>query len=276
MQIRELIHLELVSTSNVTVTVYDLLLSSIIIFITIVLLRILKSVFKRLARNGKIDRGASSSIHKIISYIIWVIIISELLQTVGVDITVLVASSAALFVGLGFGLQNLFNDFASGLIILFEQTLKVGDIIELTDGTIGKVLNIKFRVSEILNRDNIRIMVPNSKMVNEKVINWSHVEAKTRFTVSVGVAYGSDIVLVQQLLLKASSVNPLVEQEPVPFVQFFDFGNSALEFKLFFWTVQSFNVENIKSDIRIEIDKLFRENKIVIPFPQMDVNLHQV
>ena len=276
MSIQEVVNQELISTNNVNITVYDLLVSVFTVFFTILLLKLLSSFFKRLERTDKIDKGAAASIYRIFSYITWVIIISILLQTIGVNITVLIAGSAALFVGLGFGLQNLFNDFASGLIILFERTLKVGDVVELDDGTVGQVLNVKLRVSEILDRDNIRIMVPNSKMVNEKVINWSHVEAKTRFRVSVGVAYGSDVELVQKLLLEAPKINSLVENEPAPFVRFNNFGDSSLEFELYFWTIQSFRVENIKSDIRIEIDKLFRQNNVVIAFPQLDVHLHKV
>ena len=275
MTIQKIVNLELISTSNVVITVYDLLISSIIILITIVLLKLVNAFFKRLEKNDKIDIGVAASINKVISYITWVIIISLLLQTIGVNITVLIAGSAALFVGLGFGLQNLFNDFASGLILLFERSLKVGDVVELQDGTVGEVSSVNLRISEIINRDNITILVPNSKLVNDNVINWSHHEKLTRFKVSVGVAYGSDIKLVQKLLLESATVNSGVKKEPKPIVQFSNFGDSALEFKLFFWTTKSFEVENIKSDIRIRIDQLFRENNITIAFPQMDVHLYK-
>jgi small-conductance mechanosensitive channel len=254
-------------------TVYDILLSVLVILVTIVLLRMLKSFFRRLERLNRIEHGAATSIYKILQYIVWVIIISIILQTFGIDITVLVAGSAALFVGLGFGLQNLFNDIASGLIILFERTLKVSDVVELDDGTVGQVVNIGLRVSEIKDRNNITVIVPNSKLVNEKVINWSHIEKITRFSIKVGVAYGSDVAKVQKLLTEAAKISPKVENTPPAFARFSNFGDSALEFELFFWTLDSFMVENIKSDIRIEINRLFNENEVVVAFPQLDVHL---
>jgi len=275
MSISQIVNLELISTSNVTITVYDLFISTVVILVTVVLLRLINAFFKRLEKNDKIDVGVAALINKVISYITWIIILSLLLQTIGVNITVLIASSAALFVGLGFGLQNLFNDFASGLILLFDRSLKVGDVVELNDGTVGKVVNINLRVSEVVNRDNITILVPNSKLVNDNVINWSHNEKLTRFKISVGIAYGSDIQLAERLLLESTLTHSAIKHEPEPIVHFSNFGDSALEFELFFWTTQSFNVENIKSDIRKKIDELFRENKVVISFPQMDVHLYK-
>ena len=189
--------------------------------------------------------------------------------------TVLVASSAALFVGLGFSLQNVFKDFVSGMILLFERNLKVGDIVELNDGTVGEVLNINLRISEIRDRRNVAILVPNSKLVEENVINWSHLEKKTRFKISVGVAYGSDLKLVKKLLLELVKKFKDIEMSPEPFVRFSNFGDSSLEFELFFWTNHSFRVENIKSDIRFEVDSVFKDNNIVIAFPQMDVHLYK-
>ena len=273
MQIKEFLQYQIVSTDKFNITVYDILISFLIIAITVILLKLLNSFFKKLEKRNKIEIGTGASIYKIIQYVVWLIVFVILLQTMGVNITVLIAGSAALFVGLGFGLQNLFNDFASGLILLFERTLKVGDVVELGDGMVGEVLNINLRVSEIRDRNNITIIVPNSKLVNEKVINWTHVDKNTRFNVKVGVAYGSDLEKVQSLLLQASNANKLVERIPEPFIRFNNFGDSSLEFELLFWTNHTFTVENIKSDIRLEIDRLFRENNIVIAFPQMDVHL---
>ncbi len=273
MQVKEFLQYQIVSTDKFNITVYDILISFLIIAISVLLLKLLNSFFKKLEKRNKIEIGTGASIYKIIQYIVWLIVFVILLQTMGVNITVLIAGSAALFVGLGFGLQNLFNDFASGLILLFERTLKVGDVVELGDGMVGEVLNINLRVSEIRDRNNITIIVPNSKLVNEKVINWTHVDKNTRFNVKVGVAYGSDLEKVQALLLQASNANKLVERTPEPFIRFNNFGDSSLEFELLFWTNHTFTVENIKSDIRLEIDRLFRENNIVIAFPQMDVHL---
>ncbi|MBN2669207.1 MAG: mechanosensitive ion channel [Bacteroidales bacterium] len=276
MSIKEFINYEIIHTGKYQITVYEIIISVVIILLAILGLRLIKSFFRRLENNNKIDSGASSSIFKIVKYIIWVIIISIVLQTYGIDVTVLVAGSAALFVGLGFGLQNLFNDFASGLIILFERTLKVGDIVEFDGGIVGEVINIGLRTSEIKDRNNIIILVPNSKLVNEKVINWSHFDKTTRFSVKVGVAYDSDVEKVKTLLLQAARSHPKIVNHPEAFVRFSNFGESSLDFELFFWTIDNFIVEHIKSDLRFEINKLFRAHKVIIAFPQLDVHIqHQ-
>jgi small-conductance mechanosensitive channel len=148
----------------------------------------------------------------------------------------------------------------------------VGDVVEL-EGDVGIVKEIGFRTTKIENRDNIILIIPNSKFIGENVINWSHIEQKTRFSVDVGVAYGSDVELVKKVLLECARDHQEVTEYPKPFVRFDDFGNSSLDFQLFFWTDNAFRVENIKSDLRFAIDKKFRENKITIPFPQRDVHI---
>jgi small-conductance mechanosensitive channel len=263
----------LISTTGFQLTVYDLIIAFLFVLIAIGLLRFFKVFFRRLEKRKRLDYGAANSIYQIIKYIIWVIVVAFVLQTIGIDVTVLIAGSAALFVGLGFGLQNLFNDFASGIIILMERTTKVGDVLQLEDGSVGKVVNIGLRVSEIKDRNNIINIVPNSKLVNDKVINWSHTEDLTRFNVAVGVAYGSDVKLVHDLLLKSADKHENIALNPAPFVRFSDFGDSSLMFELYFWTSDSFMVENIKSEIRFSIDQLFREHDVVIAFPQLDVHL---
>ena len=275
MKLKEFLHYELISTTNIQISVYEIFVSALFVLVTIVLLRLVKAFLLKIEKQKKLDKGSSASIYKIIQYFVWTIILVVLLQTMGVNITVLIASSAALFVGLGFGLQNVFKDFISGLILLFERNLKVGDIVELNDGTVGEVLNINLRISEIRDRSNVIILVPNSKLVEENVINWSHIEKKTRFNIAVGVAYGSNLELVKELLLQSVNDFKDVEKDPEPFVRFNNFGDSSLEFELYFWTNRSFRVENLKSDIRFEIDSLFNKHKVVIAFPQMDVHLYK-
>jgi small-conductance mechanosensitive channel len=195
-----------------------------------------------------------------------------ILDTLGIRLTLLLAGSAALLVGIGLGLQQVFKDIVSGFFLLFEGNLKVGDVVEL-EGDVGIVKEIGFRTTKIENRDNIILIIPNSKFIGENVINWSHIEQKTRFSVDVGVAYGSDVELVKKVLLECARDHQEVTEYPKPFVRFDDFGNSSLDFQLFFWTDNAFRVENIKSDLRFAIDKKFRENKITIPFPQRDVHI---
>jgi len=273
MILKEILNYQLVNSKHFTISVYDILIGIFVILAAFILLKIIRSFFKKLEKKQKIQEGAGNSIYQIIKYLIWVLVISIELKTIGIDVTVLVASSAALFVGLGFGLQNLFNDIASGVILLVERTLMEGDVVELEDHTIGKVISINLRTSTLKSRDNISVIIPNSKLVNDKVINWSHIDQKTRFFVSVGVAYGSDVDLVANLLKESVKNISSIEKEPMPFTRFNNFGDSSLEFELFFWTKESFDVENIKSKIRFEINRLFTKNNIVIAFPQLDVHL---
>ena len=179
----------------------------------------------------------------------------------------------ALLVGLGLGLQQIFQDIMSGIAILFEGSLKVGDIVEIQDNIIGRVIEIGLRTSKIETRDNIIMVVPNSKFVTDIVINWSHMEKKTRFHIDVGVAYGSDVEKVSQVLLQCAEDINKISKTPPPFVRFSDFGNSSLDFQLYFWTTETFQVEYIKSEIRYKIDSAFRANGVHIPFPQRDVHI---
>ena len=206
-------------------------------------------------------------------YFIWVIVIGLALETIGIHYNLLIASSAALLVGIGFGLQQIFNDYISGIIILFEGNLKVNDVVQMEDGTIGMVKEIHLRTSKIETRDDYTIIVPNHKLISDNIINWSHMESRTRFHVSVGVAYGSDTKLVKEVLLDCAHDHPDIVTHPEPFVRFTDFGNSSLDFQLFFWTLKTFRVENIKSSMRFKIDEEFRKNNIRIPFPQRDVHI---
>jgi small-conductance mechanosensitive channel len=226
----------------------------------------------RINRKG-IDSGKGHTVFQIVKYFIWVIALVLILSNLGLSVNVLLAGSAALFVGLGFGLQSLFNDFVSGLIILFEGTIKVNDIVELENGIIGRVQEIGLRTSKLLTRDNIVTIIPNNNFVGKNVINWSYNEHKTRFKVNVGVSYGSDVRLVEKVLIECASDHPKVYAEPKPFVYFNDFGESSLDFSLFFWIDDSFWVEKVRSDLRFSINQKFKENNIEIPFPQRDLHI---
>lgn len=273
MTFNEIINYSLISHGKIDISVFDLLMVVIVFFLTVLIVRIIKRVFKRFVKKGTIDAGSSNSIFQIIRYILWIISIGIMLQIIGVKVTILIAGSAALLVGLGLGIQQIFNDFASGLILLFERNLKVNDIVQLEDDIIGKVLVLGLRTTKIETRDNIIMIIPNSKFTNDNVINWSHTEEKTRFNIVIGVAYGSDVPLVRKILLECAKSNKLIRSIPEAFVRFNDFGDSSLDFQLFFWTDFAFEAENIKSDLRFIIDDEFRKNGVQIPFPQTDVHI---
>jgi len=273
--IKELLNLKLIVTDNYNLTVYSLVIVIVILLLTYVLLKALQRIFKSLITHKKLEASSGYSIFLIIKYIIWVLILIISLDTLGLKISILLASFAALLVGVGLGLQQLFNDISSGIVLLIEQSIRVGDIIELDDGRIGKVLSIDLRTSVIKMRDDIVAIIPNSKLVNDIIVNWSQINESTRFYVQVGVAYGSNVELVRSLLLKSVIHHPNIEKKPEPFVRFVDFGNSSLDFQVFFWVTKSFVIETIKSDVRFQINKLFAENQITIPFPQSDVYIKE-
>ncbi len=227
---------------------------------------------ERIVKKG-IDTGKGHTVFQILKYFIWVITIVIIISSFGLSVTVLMAGSAALFVGLGFGLQTVFNDFVSGLIILFEGSIKINDIVELENGIVGKVKEIGLRTSKVLTRDNIINIIPNNNFVGKNVINWSYSEQRTRFKVQVGVAYGSDVRLVETILIECAKSHEKIHTFPPPFVYFDDFGDSSLNFSLYFWIDDAFWVEKVRSDLRFEINDKFKEFKIEIPFPQRDLHI---
>ncbi|MEN8927830.1 MAG: mechanosensitive ion channel domain-containing protein [Flavobacteriales bacterium] len=188
------------------------------------------------------------------------------------DLTSLIVSASAILVVISFGLQSLFTDFIAGIIILFDGTIKANDIIEV-GGTIGKVEKITLRNTTLITRDDYTIIMPNKKFITENVTNWSHNNNIMRFSVSVGVAYGSDTRLVSKLLMKCMDEHSLVSKSRKGIVMFKDFGDSALVFDLYFWTTEIFRIEVLKSDLRYMIDRTFRDHNITIPFPQRDIHV---
>ncbi len=265
---------EVLHTDKVSLNFYNVMIFLVILFVTKLSLYILEIVFADKVKTKKLEQGESNSIFQIIKYLVWVIAMAFFLDSLGFRITFIIASLSALLVGLGLGIQHLFNDIISGLIILFDRSLKVGDIVEIQGETIGRVEEIHLRVSKIISREDVVIIIPNSKFTSENVINWSHNSKRTRFGVKVGVAYGSDVALVKKLLAQAAEEHPKIESYPPPLVFFRDFGDSSLDFEVMFFTEESFRVEMTKSDLRFAINEKFAQNGVTIPFPQRDVHFY--
>lgn len=219
-----------------------------------------------------IDRGRQHSLLLILRYAANTIFIFFSLQLIGVDLSLVLTGSAALLVGLGFGIQSIFNDLVSGVIVLFEGNVDKGDIVD-AGGLVGEVEQLGIRTSRVRTREGVTIVVPNSKFVSENVINWTHEEQRARFKVSVGVAYGSDVQLVRELLLKCAQEHPEIARKPSSFVRFVNFGDSSLDFELHYWSEHIWVIDNISSDLRFAIDAAFRANNIEIPFPQRDLTI---
>nr|NQU93226.1 mechanosensitive ion channel [Bacteroidota bacterium] len=273
MSFQEFIDYTIIKTDSISLTVYQVLLFFFILFTTWFIFRLIQRIINRKFKKLETGGGSRYALFQILKYFIWVIVIGIALETIGIRFNLLIASSAAFLVGLGFGLQQIFNDYVSGILILLEGNLKLKDVVQMEDGTIGKVEEINLRTSKIETRDDFTIIVPNHRLISNNIINWSHMESRTRFQVNVGVAYGSDTALVEKVLLDCANGHSEIADTPKPFVRFVNFGDSSLDFQLYFWTEQTFRVENIKSSLRFKIDRAFRENDIRIPFPQRDVHI---
>ena len=259
-------------SKDISVSLFDLLIVATAIFLTTVLLRfILRLITRKLPLE---DKKKFKVVFGYFRWLIYVIIFLITLHTVGVNVTAVFAASAALLIGIGLALQTLFQDIISGVFILVDQTVHVGDIIEI-EGKVGRVEEIKLRTTRAVTIDNKVLVIPNHLYLENSLYNWTQNGTLTRENVEVGVAYGSDVQLVKKLLLQAASEHPDVISEPKPTVVFMNFGESSLDFKIVFTLGDSFKAQFPKSDIRFEIDRLFRENKVTIPFPQRDIHVIQ-
>lgn len=270
---QSVLEFNLVEIGRHTISIYDIVIVIAIFFIIRIIVKGLESFVQRKIKGKKwITEGKQHAIIQIGKYVIYIVGISIALKSIGIDITVLIIGSSALFVGLGFGLQEAFRDFISGMILLFEGDVMIGDVIEMDNGMVATVKRINLRTSKVRTREGIVMIVPNSQLVNDRVINWSNSNRLTRFDVEVGVAYGSDVRLVEKLLLECAQEQEVVSERIKPFVRFDDFGDSSLDFKLLFWTEQVWRIESTKSRLRFAIDEKFRKNGVHIPFPQRDLH----
>ena len=218
------------------------------------------------------DKLKFISFFKFIQYITYIIVGFAVLSASGINVTPFLAASAALLVGLGLALQELFQDVIGGIFIFIDKSLLVGDIVEI-DGRVSRVVDVSLRTTKAITRDDKIVVIPNHKFISQTIINYTQNHKTTRELVSVGIAYGSDIKKVEALLLQSVNEQSGVLKKPKPFVLFDDFGDSALQFSVLFFITDSFSDPKIKSEIRFRIDQLFRENNISIPFPQTDVHI---
>lgn len=229
-------------------------------------------VTKALAKS-KIDIGVRTSIGKISRYVIITFGVVIILQTLGINLSSLTILAGALGLGIGFGLQNITNNFVSGIIILIERPIKVGDRIEV--GKIaGDVVDISMRATTIVTNDNIAMIVPNSEFISSSVINWSYTDRKVRFNFPLGVSYKENPEKIREILIDVALQNDGVMENPKPDVLFTEFGDSSLNFNLRVWTSKYIDRPGVlKSQLYYEIFKRFKQEGIEIPFPQRDLHL---
>ena len=218
------------------------------------------------------DKLKFISFFKFVQYITYIIVGFAVLSASGINVTPFLAASAALLVGLGLALQELFQDVIGGVFIFIDKSLLVGDIVEV-DGKVARVIEVTLRTTRAITRDDKIVVIPNHKFISEIIINYTQNHKTTRESVKIGVAYGSDVKKVEALLFQSVSEQRGVLKTPKSFVLFDDFGESALQFSVLFFISDSFSVPKIKSEIRFRIDQLFREHNISIPFPQRDIHI---
>ncbi|MDT0608204.1 mechanosensitive ion channel family protein [Croceitalea rosinachiae] len=259
-------------SNSIHITIGLLLLLTVAFFLTGFVLKWVRRFFTR--KMDQEDKLKFISIFKFIKYVVYLVVILLTMSAAGINVTVILTASAALFVGLGLALQELFQDIIGGVFIIVDKSLRVGDIVEV-EGKVGKVFEIKLRTTRALTRDDKVIIIPNHKFISDIIHNYTQNHKTTREKVSVGVAYGSDVELVTRLLTQVVNEQKGVLKNPKPFVLFEDFGDSALLFSVNFYTNDSFGDPKIKSSIRYAIDTKFRVNNVRIPFPQRDVHLFQ-
>jgi small-conductance mechanosensitive channel len=274
---RELLNYPFIDSFGITITVMDILKVIIAVLIAWLLAEIAgKLLRKRATDKSRSNAGRYYAFAQLVKYFIYTLCIIVILDLMGINMTMVKAGSAALLVGLGFGLQHTFNDFVSGIIILFEGTLQVGHIVEI-QSVVGRVKYIGLRTSRIETRDGVTIIVPNSKLVSDNVVNWSHQQIDlTRFVIRLPVGIESDVNRVKEILLEIAQKHKDVAVSPAPKVRLYDFNESGYVFDLLFWTSNMFFVETVKSDLRFVIVDEFKKNNILIAFPKRDVQVKTV
>jgi small-conductance mechanosensitive channel len=259
-----------------SITIKKILLALIILSVGLFLANLFsKFVAKRLLSKTRLDESAKAAIHKVSFFLLIIILVLYALHTVHIPFTILTLLGGAVAIGVGFGSQNLINNFISGFILMFERPIKIDDIIEV-DNIIGRVQHIGTRCTQIRTQANLNILIPNSSLLEKNIINWTLSDDVVRCIVSVGVAYGSSTRETVKALKKALEEYELILKKPEPVIVFKDFGDSALIFEVYFW-IQLGKGRMVKvqaeSNVRYLIEKHLREADIVVAFPQQDVHL---
>ena len=260
-----------VTLGRISVSISSAIIGLLVLTLTMLIARYSSSFVEgRLKRRQHIDPGLRYTICRLIRYVVITVgVLVAIKQAFNVDLTSLAVIFTALSVGIGFGLQYLAADIASGFILLFERPIRVGDRITIGDDE-GDVESINLRTTIVSTNDRIAIIVPNSKLVSQRVINWSYGDPRARIAIQVGVADDSDIDLVTKTLIEAAQGVDHVLADPPPRVQFMKFGDYSLDFRLLVWSKQPRRHVQIRSDINYRIAKLFRERSIRIPYPTQE------
>jgi potassium-dependent mechanosensitive channel len=264
------------SIGNLSVSVTAIVFGILIFAAALLMSRTLSALLqRRIAKRAYLDPGLQYTLGRLTQYVIVALGTLLALRTaLNLDLTSIALLFTALSVGIGFGLQYIAADIASGFILLFERPVRVGDRITIGEDE-GDVQSINLRTTVVATNNRVSIIVPNSKLVSQRLINWSYGDPRARIAIPIGVSAESDIDLVTQTLLKAAEGVDNVLKDPAPKVQFLKFGDWSLDFRLLVWSNRPRLHMQIRSDINYRIDKLFREAKIEIPYPQTELRVRQ-
>jgi potassium efflux system protein len=266
---------QLLIIDNQPVTIKKLIIALIILLLGILIARyVLRIVSRRLFSYAHLKESTALGIQKIFLYLAYLLVLLFALRMVNIPLAAFAFLGGAIAIGVGFGAQNLINNFISGFIIMGERPIKIGNIVQV-DGVLGQIEEIGARSTRIRTGENVHILVPNSSFLEKNITNWTLSDQQIRANVTVGVRYGSPVREVERLLLEAVRGEAKVLKSPEPFIIFEDFGDNALIFQVHFWIsiIRIIDRRLIESSIRFGIDDLFREAGIVIAFPQRDIHL---
>lgn len=263
------------SVGDFRVSAYDAARVAVVLALVFWVAAVIAGVFdRRIQTLSGMKPGTRNLIAQIARITVYVAVGLITLDVVGLDLTALTVFGGALGIGLGFGLQKVASNFVSGLILTIERSIEIGDLVELPDGTSGFVRSVSGRFMLLETFDGREILVPNEDLITGRVVNWTLHNTKGRVDIKLGVAYGSDLHLARRLMLEAASAHPACLEDPAPMCVLDNFGDSAVEFRLFFWVgdVAAGRLEP-KSDVLFAIVDAFEANAITIPFPQRDVHI---
>jgi small-conductance mechanosensitive channel len=258
--------------NEIVITVGLLVLLFLSLFIVKLILRLIRRIYTR--RMDAEEKIRFLAAYNFTGYFVYILVIVSLISTSGIDITLLLTATAVLFVGLGLAMREIFQDIIGGVYIIFDKSVQAGDIIEL-NGMVCKVFDTKLRTTLAVTRDDKVIVIPNHKFVTDAVINFTQNYNNTRQSVSVRVALDEDVEKVREVLVKAALTQERIIKSPEPFVMLEEFGEYALHFGVYFYISETFFELKIKSELRFEIEREFRNNNIKFPYPQRDLNIKQ-
>ncbi len=269
--LKEFLDTKLLSVAGAPITPGSLLVGTAVVFVAFALANVLAFSVRRVLRARGTGQGVQFAVAKIVRYTVTAIGLLGAVNAMGFRLDALLAASAVLAVGIGFGLQNIAQNFISGIILLLEQPVRHGDFIRV-GVTLGTVEDIGLRATHIITRDEVTMIVPNSALITAEVVNHSRPTTSLRIRVTVGVAYGTDTETVRRVLMDVAKANDGVLATPTPEVRFEDFADSWMLFALLCWIPNARDDLRVGSSLRFAIEKAFRQNGIVIPFPQRDIH----